>query len=63
LVRNLGWKWLTRLKSNRRVSAQAGQQQAVSALDIPPSGLVMHLRGYGFAKVFRTAEPHGNPKH
>lgn len=60
LVRRFGWEWLTRLKSNRQVSLRAGQQQAVSALDIPPTGLTVHLRGYGLVKVFRTVDPHGN---
>lgn len=60
LVRAFGWDWLTRLKSNRQVSVQAGQQQAVSELDIPSVGLTVHLRGYGIVKVFRTVDPHGN---
>jgi putative transposase len=59
-VRDFTWDWLTRLKSNRQVSLKAGQQQAVSALDIPPNGLVVHLRGYGMVKVFRTVDTHGN---
>ena len=63
LVRGLGWEWLTRLKRNRQVSLSAGQQQAVSALDIPSSGLTVHLRGYGLVKVFRTVDPHGNAEH
>jgi hypothetical protein len=62
-VRGLGWAWLTRLKSNRPVSLKAGQQQAVSAVDIPDSGLTVHLRGYGMVKVFRTVDPHGNAEH
>jgi hypothetical protein len=60
LVRDLGWEWLTRLKSNRQVSLRAGEQQAVSGLDIPAVGLTVHLRGYGLVKVFRTVDPHGN---
>lgn len=63
LVRGLGWEWLTRLKSNRQVSLSAGQQQAVSVVDIPSKGLTVHLRGYGFVKVFRTVDPHGNAEH
>jgi putative transposase len=62
-VRGYGWEWLTRLKSNRQVSVQAGQPQAVSTLDIPSSGLTVHLRGYGMVKVFRTVDPHGNAEH
>ena len=60
LVRDFGWDWLTRLKSNRQVSLHPGEQQAVSALDIPATGLTVHLRGYGLVKVFRTVDPHGN---
>ncbi len=60
LVRDFTWDWLTRLKSNRQVSLKVGEQQAVSDLDIPPNGLVVHLRGYGMVKVFRTVDPHGN---
>jgi hypothetical protein len=63
LVREFAWDWLTRLKSNRQVSLQAGVQQAVSALDIPASGLTVHLRGYGLVKLFRTVDPHGNAEH
>jgi Transposase DDE domain len=59
-VRDFEWDWLTRLKSNRQVSLRAGEQQAVSELDIPASGLTVHLRGYGLVKVFRTVDPHGN---
>jgi hypothetical protein len=63
LVRSFGWDWLTRLKSNRQVSVQAGAQQAVNDLDIPASGLTVHLRGYGMVKLFRTVDPHGNAEH
>ncbi|SRR5258708_3736763 len=60
LLRELAWQWLTRLKSNRQVSQQKGVQQAIADWDIPASGLVVHLRGYGLIKVFRTVDPHGN---
>jgi len=63
LLRELGWHWLTRLKSNRQVSQRPGLHQAVSELDIPNTGLVVHLRGYGLIKVFRTVDPHGNAEH
>lgn len=63
LLRELDWHWLTRLKSNRQVSLRAGQQQAVDTLDVPDLGLVVHLRGYGMVKVFRTVDPHGNAEY
>jgi putative transposase len=63
LVRECGWDWLTRLKSNRQVSVQVHQLQAVSDVAIPPSGMVVHLRGYGMIKVFRTVAPDGSAEH
>jgi hypothetical protein len=60
LVRAFAWNWLTRLKSNRQVSLRAGEQQAVSTLTFPLTGVTVHLRGYGLVKVFRTVDPHGN---
>lgn len=63
LVRECGWDWLTRLKANRQVSLQVGQAFAVSAHDIPPQGLVVHLRGYGHIRVFRLVDTNGNTEH
>jgi len=62
-IRGYGWEWLTRLKSNRIVSPVPGQALAVSALDIPPTGCIVHLTGYGLVKVFRTVDTHGNAEH
>jgi transposase-like protein len=31
---------------------------AVSTLDIPVEGLCVHLKGFGFVRVFRTVAPH-----
>lgn len=63
LVRGFGWDWLTRLKSNRQVSLRPGEQQAVSDLDIPAAGLIVHLRGYGPIRVFRIAAPDGSTNY
>jgi len=49
-IRSHGWDWVMGLKSNRLVSKphiQLGQ------LDIPDEGLKVHLKGYGWIKVFR----------
>jgi putative transposase len=62
-VRDCGWAWLTRLKTNRQVSLQVGQALAVSAIDIPPHGRVVHLRGYGHIRVFRLVDKDGNTEH
>lgn len=63
LVRDNGWFRLTRFKHNRQVSLQPGQALAIDALAIPASGLVVHLRGYGFIRVFRLVDPHGHAQH
>lgn len=62
-IRDYGWEWLTRLKSNRKVSPAPGHTLAVSDTDIPTTGCVLHLTGYGLVKVFRTVDTHGNAEH
>jgi len=55
-VRSHGWDWVMGLKSNRLVNKphiQLGQ------LDIPDEGLKVHLKGYGWVKVFRFAGKNG----
>lgn len=51
-VRSHGWHWLTRLKRNRQVDPDATGNRAIYLLSIPAEGLLVHLRGYGFIKVF-----------
>ena len=63
MAREFEWDWLTRLKSNRRVSLEAGAQHAFCDLDTLPLGLVVHLREYGLVKLFRTVDRHGNVEH
>ncbi len=62
-LREYSWEWLTRLKSNRKVSQAPGHTRSVSAIDMPANGCVLHLTGYGLVKVFRTVDTHGNAEH
>ena len=63
-VRDYGWVWLTRLKSNRLVSVEGNRQnRPVSAWFIPPHGRKMHLKGYGWVKVFKTVTPDGREEY
>jgi putative transposase len=32
-------------------------------VEIPPEGFVLHLKSFGFVKVFRTASRDGNAEH
>ncbi len=58
-LRQLGWAWLTRLKSNRQVNPDRSGNVAIRDLEIPPQGRQVHLRGYGFVRVFRTVADNG----
>ena len=51
-IRKHGWHWFTRLKSNRAVDPDGTGNRQIYLLSIPPEGLLVHLRGYGFIKVF-----------
>lgn len=63
LLRRLGYRWLTRLKSNRKVNPDNTRSRAVSECDISEEGTVVHLRGYGFIKVFRIVAPDGDTQY
>jgi putative transposase len=60
LLRSLGWTWLCRLKANRQVRVDCGAPQAISSLDIPLPGRVVHLPGYGSIRVFRVVARNGD---
>lgn len=63
LVRSYGWWWLTRLKCNRQVNPDGRGNVAISTLDIGAEGRAVHLKGYGFIKVFRTVSPNGDAEY
>lgn len=55
------WRWFTRLKENRLVTAAttdpdglSADFKAVSGIEIPQQGRVIRLKDYGPIKVFRT---------
>ena len=62
-LRRLGWRWLTRLKANRLVNPDGNGHLPVRDLEIPPEGRVVHLKGYGLVKVFRTFSKDGEAEH
>jgi len=55
-IRSHGWDWVMGLKSNRLVDKPHIQ---ISKIDIPDEGLIVHLKGYGWIKVFRFASKNG----
>ena len=60
LLRQLNWPWLTQLKSNRQVSVDRTGNQAIADILIPPSGRIVHLKGYGWIKVFKIVGTNGD---
>ena len=55
-IRSHGWEWIMGLRSNRLVNKPHIQ---LKELEIPPEGLVVHLKGYGWIKVFRVVAKNG----
>lgn len=53
-VKNHGLGFLFALESNRRVSIHKGKWELVRDLDVPPDGLLVWLKEYGYIKLFRT---------
>ncbi len=64
LIRDCGWRWLTQLRTNRRVStADDRRNRAVSDLPIAETGTVVHLEGYGWIRVFRLVALNGDTEY
>jgi len=62
-LRKLKWAWLTQLKSNREVSIDHTGNRAIQDIFIPARGRVVHLKGYGWIKVFRTVGTNGDAEY
>ncbi len=62
-VRECGWVWLTQFRCNRRVNPDGKGNIRVDTVEIPSGGRVVHLRGCGMVKVFRTVSPKGDAEH
>ncbi len=63
LIRRFGWSWFTRLKSNRQVNPDNTGNRPIKEVSIPSSGLTVHLKAYGFIKVFRTVSENGDAEY
>jgi len=54
LIRNCDWHWLTRLKKNRLVNPDKKGNVEIDFLEIPSSGMNVHLKEYGLIRIFCT---------
>ena len=59
-IRSYGWIWLTRLKRNRHVNPDSTGNRPLYEVTIATTGTVVHLKGYGFVKVFKIVTPDGD---
>lgn len=62
-VRALGWRFLTVLKANRLVNQDRTRNRPLSDWPIAEAGTVVHLRGFGFVKVFRIVRGNGDVEY
>nr|WP_082098508.1 MULTISPECIES: transposase [unclassified Methanosarcina] len=62
-VRNKKWYFLTRFKKNRLVNPDNEGNVPLETVDIPLKGLLVHLKAYGFVKVFRIVSKDGDMQH
>jgi hypothetical protein len=62
-IRDYGWRWLRRLKSNRQVNPDGRGNRALQVVDISADGTVVHLKGYGMIRVFRMVTPDGDTEY
>lgn len=60
MLRACDWRWLTQLKANRLVDPDGAGNRPLSQIVIGMTGQVVHLKGYGFIKVFKIAAPDGS---
>jgi len=58
-IRGHGWHWITRLKGNRKVTPQDRISRTLDEMAFGGQGQVVHLRGSGLIRVFRTDDPNG----
>lgn len=62
-LRELDWRWLTRLKTNRSVNPDKTGNMPVEKVEISPEGRVVHLKGYGMIRVFRIVVKDGDTEY
>jgi len=58
-IRDYGWLWLTRFKSNRLVNPDNTGNRPLSEVKIACQGTIVHLKGYGMIKIFKIVSQNG----
>jgi len=63
LIDKINWKWVAPLRKNRIVSATPHFHQHLEEIVIPEEGVIVHLKAYGFIKVFKTISKDGDVEY
>lgn len=63
LVRDCGWRWLTRFKSNRRVNINRQGYRYVRDSAISETGTNAWVEGYGLVRLFRIVAANGEAEY
>ena len=59
-LKDFGWRWLTRLKSNRLVNPDNTGLCAVATVASDARGCLVHLKGYGMVRLFKIVATDGD---
>lgn len=54
-----GWSWLTQAIRDRQVNSDGTANWAIRDIEIAVEGSIVHLRGYGYIKVFKIIATNG----
>lgn len=60
LIASFGWLWLTRPKRNRLVNPDHTANRPICDVALASTGTVVHLKGYGFIRVFKIVALDGD---
>ena len=61
-IERLGWFWFSRIKKNRAVNPDDTDNVPVESLSIPDDGMTVHMKKYGFVRVFHTINQKGKDR-
>lgn len=62
-LRKLEWHWFTRLKKNRLVNPDDTKNVPIEEVEIPLGCRIVHLKAYGFIKVFKIVFKDNDTKY
>ena len=62
-IDKLGWQWFSRVKKNRMVNPDDTENQPVASLTISEDGEVVHMKKYGFIKLFHSVNKAGKDRY